>query len=137
MAYAGPVELEYPERPMLLGGANALVLAATLLLVSALPAWAASPTGALEAFFNQANAILRSMDRSRGLEEPRQAIRELVNEMIAFREAAALALGPAWHSRPPEDQDEFLELFAGVLERGFVAAIVTRANVSGGVRSGT
>ena len=119
---------------MLRRGPKALVLAAALLFVSALPAWAASPTGTLEAFFNQANAILRNVDRSRGLEEPRQAIRELVNEMIEFREAAALALGPAWHSRPPEDQEEFLELFAGVLERGFVAAIVTRANASGGVQ---
>ena len=119
---------------MFLGWPKALILAATLLLVSALPAWAASPTGTLETFFNQTNAVLRTVDRSRGLEEPRQAIRELVNGMFEFREAAALALGPAWHSRPPEDQEEFLELFAGVLERGFVAAIVTKANVSGGVK---
>jgi phospholipid transport system substrate-binding protein len=119
---------------MSLRGPKALALAVTLLLVSTLPAWAASPTGTLDAFFIQANSILRSVDRSRGLEEPRHAIRELVNEMIAFREAAALALGPAWYSRPPEDQEEFLELFAGVLERGFVAAIVAKANVSGGVK---
>jgi len=98
------------------------------------PAWAASPTATLEAFFTRANTILRTADRSRGLDEPRQAIRELVNEMIEFREAAALALGAAWHSRAPEDQDQFIELFAGVLERGFVAAIVTKASVSGGVQ---
>lgn len=110
----------------------ALALAAGLLCAP--NAWAASPTETLEAFFTKANVILRTIDRSRGLEEPRQAIRELVNEMIEFREAAALALGPAWYSRPPEDQVEFLELFAGVLERGFVAAIVTKANVAGGVK---
>jgi phospholipid transport system substrate-binding protein len=119
---------------MFLRRPTALVLAATLLFASALPAWASSPTEVLEAFFNQANAILRNVDRSRGLDEPRQAIRGLVNEVIEFREAAALALGPAWHSRPPEDQEEFLDLFAGVLERGFVAAIVSKANLSGGVK---
>jgi phospholipid transport system substrate-binding protein len=109
-------------------------LALAIGLAYASPAWATSPTATLEAFFTRANTILQMADRSRGLDEPRQAIRELVNEMIEFREAAAIALGPAWHSRAPEDQEEFLELFAGVLERGFVAAIVTKANVSRGVQ---
>ena len=88
----------------------------------------------MEGFFDRANAILRGADRSRGIEEPRQAIRLLVNDVIEFREAAALALGAAWSSKPPETQDEFIELFTGVLERGFVAAIVTKASVSGGVK---
>lgn len=113
---------------------TALMLALVVGLVSAAPARAASPTETMEVFFDRANAILRGADRSRGMEEPRQAIRQLVNEMIEFREAAALALGAAWYSKPPEIQDEFIELFSGVLERGFVAAIVTKANVSGGVK---
>jgi phospholipid transport system substrate-binding protein len=112
----------------------ALSLALMVGLVSATPADAASPTETMEGFFNRANAILRGADRSRGLEEPRQAIRQLVNEMIEFREAAALALGAAWPSKPRETQDEFIELFSGVLERGFVAALVTKASLSGGVK---
>ena len=113
---------------------TALLFTLVVALVSTTPAHAASPTETMGAFFNRANAILRSADRSRGIEEPRQAIRLLVNEMIEFREAAALALGPAWSSKPRETQDEFIELFTGVLERGFVAAIVTKANVAGGVK---
>jgi phospholipid transport system substrate-binding protein len=112
----------------------ALLIALVTGLVSAGPARAASPTETMEVFFNRANAVLRGADRAHGIEEPRQAIRQLVNEMIEFREAAALALGAAWSSRPRETQDEFIELFTGVLERGFVAAIVSKANVSGGVR---
>ena len=112
----------------------ALLLALLVGLVSAAPAAAASPTETLEGFFGRANAVLRGADRSRGIEESRQAIRQLVNEMIEFREAAALALGVAWSSKPRETQDEFIELFTGVLERGFVAAIVTKASVSGGVK---
>src|SRR5258707_7355035 len=111
----------------------ALLLALLVGLVSAAPAAAASPTETIEGFFGRANAVLRGADRSRGIEESRQAIRQLVNEMIEFREAAALALGAAWSSKPRETQDEFIELFTGVLERGFVAAIVTKASVSGGV----
>lgn len=113
---------------------KALALALLVGLIPAAPAWALSPTEAMETFFNQANAVLRGVDRSRALDEPRHAIRQLVNEMIEFREAAALALGAAWYSKAPEIQDEFIDLFTSVLERGFVAAIVTKANVAGGVK---
>jgi phospholipid transport system substrate-binding protein len=114
-----------------------LVVALGLGLLCAQPAGAASPaspTAALEVFFARANAIMRTADPLHGLDEPRQAVRELVNDVIEFRAAAALALGPVWNSRPPEDQDDFVGLFSGVLEKGFVAAIVTNASVSGGVR---
>ena len=88
----------------------------------------------MEVFFERANAIMRTVDPMRGLDEPRQAVRELVNDVIEFRAASALALGPVWNSRPPEDRDDFVGLFSSVLEKGFVAAIVTNASVSGGVR---
>ena len=116
---------------------RSLVLVLGLGLLCAQPAGAASPgspTAALEVFFERANAIMRTVDPTRGLDEPRQAVRELVNDVIEFRAASALALGPVWSSRPPGDQDDFVGLFAGVLEKGFVAAIVTNASVSGGVR---
>src|SRR5499425_1051314 len=98
------------------------------------PAQAGSPTETMETFFEQANTLLRGAGRTRGVEETRQAIRQLVNDMIEFREAAAHALGPVWSSRSSEDQNEFIELFSGVLERGFVAALVTKASVVGGVK---
>ena len=120
--------------PMFARGCLALLLALLAGSVPAGPALAASPTETMEGFFDRANAILRGADRSRRIEEPRQAIRLLVNDVIEFREAAALALGAAWSSKPRETQDEFIELFTGVLERGFVAAIVTKASVSGGVK---
>ena len=116
---------------------RSLVLVLGLGLLCAQPVQAASPgspTAALEIFFERANAIMRTVDPMRGLDEPRQAVRELVNDVIEFRAASALALGPVWNSRPPGDQDDFVGLFSGVLEKGFVAAIVTNASVSGGVR---
>jgi phospholipid transport system substrate-binding protein len=109
-------------------------LAVALWLGCVQPALAVSPTATLVSFFDQANAVVRTVDPTRDLEEPRQAIRDLVNEVIEARAASALALGPTWHSRVPEDQDEFVRLFSSVLERGFVAAIVTKANMTGGVK---
>jgi len=110
------------------------VLAVALGIVIAQPAWGASPKEVLETFFGGANAILRSADAERGTEAPRQAIRALVNEIFAYRDAAARALGPAWQSRTPSQQAEFVPLFADFLERGYIAFVGTKANVSGGMQ---
>ena len=136
MAWAGHPDLPYPEHPMLFRSPRALSLALAVGLVTLLaaPAGAASPTASMEAFFEQVNVILRGTDRSRGPDETRQGIRQLVGQVIEFREAAALALGPAWNSKPRATQDEFAELFASVLERGFIAAIAAKANLSGGIK---
>jgi phospholipid transport system substrate-binding protein len=103
-------------------------------LFVAQPAAAASPTAVLEAFFERANAILKTVDPFGDLAQPRQAVRELVNEVFDFRGASALALGPTWLSRTPDEQDEFVRLFAIFLERGFIGIIGTKASVADGVK---
>ena len=103
-------------------------------LSAAEPVWAMSPTGTLEAFFSRTNTVLQSVDPAHGLATPRQAIRDLVNEVFDFRAAAAVALGSVWLSRVPEEQDVFTRLFAVLLERGFIAMIGSKASVAGGVR---
>jgi ABC-type transporter MlaC component len=77
--------------------------------------------------------VLRSADPTRGLEEPRRAIRLLITEVFDFREAAAVALGPAWRSRTAKEQDEFIHLFADLLERGYIAAFSSKARLAGGI----
>ncbi len=102
-------------------------------LIAAQPAAATSPTAVLEAFFARANVILRTMDPLGDLDQPRQAIRDLVNDVFDFRGASALALGPVWLSRTPEDQAEFARLFGAYLERGFIAMLASKASVANGV----
>jgi phospholipid transport system substrate-binding protein len=104
------------------------------LLFVAQPAAAVSPKETLEAFFVRTNSVLQSMDLTHGLEKPRQAIRDLVDDTFDFRAAAAVALGSVWSSRVPEEQEAFTRLFAVFLERGFVATIGSKASVAGGVR---
>lgn len=111
-----------------------LALAMGLCLGIAAPAWAMSPRETLEGFFARANTALQAVQSAQGLEVPRQAIRDLVNETFDFRAAAAVALGPLWLSRVPEDQDAFTRLFGIFLERGFVAMIGSKASVAGGVK---
>jgi len=48
-------------------------------------------------------------------------------------EAAALALGPVWKARTPEERVEFVGLFADILERNFVAMAGARINATGGL----
>ena len=103
-------------------------------LFVAQPAAAASPTAVLEAFFERANAILKTVGPFGDLDQPRQAVRELLNEVFDFRGASTLALGPAWLSRTPDEQDEFVRLFTVFLERGFIGMIGAKASVADGVK---
>jgi len=103
-------------------------------LAWAQPSWAVSPAVVLEVFFSRANTVLRSVDPERGLDEPREAILALVNEVFDVQGAAALALGPMWQSRTLEQQKEFVRLFTGFLERGYIAMIGSKASVSDGVK---
>ena len=111
-----------------------VALAVGVGLVAVEPAVAASPTEVLEAFYARANAVIRSVDPLGDLEQPRQAIRDLVNDVFDFRGAAAMALGPAWLSKTPEDQAEFVRLFGVFLERGFIGMIASKASLSDGVK---
>jgi phospholipid transport system substrate-binding protein len=104
-----------------------------LAIFAASPACAASPTETLQTFFTRANTILQAADPLRGLDEARRAVRLLVDQVFDYQEAAEHVLGPVWQTRTPEQQTEFVRLFADFLERGFVAMIGSRASVASGV----
>jgi phospholipid transport system substrate-binding protein len=110
-----------------------IVPALALALLAVAPAHAASPTETLQAFFGNANTILRSADPLRGMDEARRAVRLLVDQVFDYKEASELVLGPLWPTRTPTEQTEFVRLFADFLERGFVAMIGSKASVAGGV----
>ena len=96
-------------------------------------AWGASPTAVLTGFFDRANEVIRSADLLRDREEPRRAIRGLVSEVFDFRDAASVAVGPLWLSRSPLEQEEFIRLFADLLERGYLAVFSSKASIRDGV----
>src|SRR5262249_60823136 len=80
------------------------VCAGSSLLILAQPAVAISPRQTLEEFFTRTNTVLQSADLTQGIEKPRNAIRNLVDETFDFRAAAAAALGPVWLARVPVEQ---------------------------------
>ena len=95
---------------------------------------AGGATDALKDFFGSVNTVLSDpTTEDRPLERLR-AIRRHVDEAFDFREAAMLALGREWTARTPTEQNEFVALFADLLERSFVWRVAGKATTAGGVK---
>jgi len=131
MATAG-AGIAYGDMTMIARGIAVLSIAVGLGAAPA-AASAASPTAVLTGFFERANAVIRAADPGHDMEEPRRAIRGLISEVFDFRDAASVAIGPLWRSRSPREQEEFIRLFADLLERGYLAVFSSKASLSGGV----
>jgi phospholipid transport system substrate-binding protein len=95
-------------------------------LLSICPAaQATSPTEQLRGFFSAATRILDSQT-DEGVEARMAAIRAIVKEIVDVPAAAQLSLGPNWSVRTAAERDEFVQLFADLLERSLISAIAGR-----------
>jgi ABC-type transporter MlaC component len=104
------------------------------LAVLFLPALAGAgpPSDELRGFFTAANAILAAAE-GREADDVVDTIVVLARPMVAFREAAELALGTEWRARTRVEQDEFVRLFADLLERAFVRRLAGAARARTGI----
>jgi phospholipid transport system substrate-binding protein len=112
-----------------------LLLVAVVLLAIALPAVARAgePTDALRDFFGAVNLVLNDPTTEQQPLERLRAIRRQVDDVFDFREAAMLALGREWLAHTPVEQNEFVALFADLLERSFVWRVAGKATTAGGL----
>lgn len=104
--------MRYPVRWL------AAVIAA---LAVSVPAWAGAPTDQVRQYTEQVQKILedpalRSMDK-------RAAVRKVAIEIFDVNETARRALGPHWQGRTAAERDEFVQLFADLLERTYISKI--------------
>ena len=100
---------------------HALVpLALVLVLAAAAPAWA-GPTDQLRQYTDQ---VLRVLDDPalRGADR-RAAVRRIAVEIFDVAETAKRALARHWQARTPAERDEFVQLFADLLERAYISRI--------------
>lgn len=97
-------------------------------------AWAGAPTDAIRDFFGAANVVLTDPRTEDQPLERLRAIRRHVDDVFDFREAAMLALGREWTARTHVEQNEFVVLFADLLERSFVWRLASKASIDGGVK---
>lgn len=110
------------------------ILAVALLLFACPRVSAGAAIDRLRDFFAAVNAVLADpMVQERPLEAvPR--IQRLVAELSDVGAAAAVALGSEWQALKPEERAEFVEPFAELLERAYVARLGGAAQVIGGVK---
>jgi phospholipid transport system substrate-binding protein len=85
------------------------------------PAWAGPATDQLRAYTDQVLKILQNPSMT--LQERREAVRHLAEEVFDVTETAQRALGQHWQQRTPAEREEFVKLFANLLEQTYISRI--------------
>ena len=102
------------------------ILATSALVMAFLsPAWAGPPTDTLREYTEAVQKVLddpalKADDRRH---ERRAAVRRVAIEAFDVQETARRALGPHWQQRTPAEREEFVQLFADLLEQTYIAKI--------------
>ena len=112
----------------------AAVVVVMSVFASATVAGAGAATEALREFFAAGSRILMDPALSDNPEAGLDAARRLIHTVFDVRDAAAQVLGREWDARTPDEQTEFLGLFAGLMERAYLAQVVARLHGDDGVR---
>jgi phospholipid transport system substrate-binding protein len=102
-------------------------------LTNGTPAWAGAPTDQLRGRVDRVLRVLEdpALKQDTRAGERRASIRAIANEIFDFRELSQRALARHWQGRTAAERDEFVELFADLLERSYIGKIET---YSGGER---
>ena len=105
---------------------HGLVVVLTVAMLAAFdPASAGPPTEQLRAQMDRVIKVLEDPELKReGREvERRAAIRRLANEIFDFSETTRRSLGQHWQARTPAEREQFVRLYADLLERSYIGKI--------------
>jgi phospholipid transport system substrate-binding protein len=95
---------------------------AVILMLGALEfSWAGPPTDQLRAYTDQVLKILE--DPGLSLPDRRIAVRKVASEAFDVSETAKRALGQHWQQRTAGEREEFIQLFANLLEQTYISRI--------------
>ena len=88
-------------------------------------AHAGAPTDQLKGSIDKVIAILQDpvLKQPAKLDERRQKIRTIANDIFDWQETGKRALARHWQARTPQEREEFSKLFADLLERSYVGKI--------------
>lgn len=98
-----------------------LLVAVLAALVVTTPAWAGPPTDQVRQYTDQVQKILE--DPALRSADKRAAVRKVAIEIFDVNETAKRALGRHWQGRNAAERDEFVQLFADLLERTYISKI--------------
>jgi phospholipid transport system substrate-binding protein len=105
---------------------HGLVVVLTVAMLAASgPAWAGPPTEQLRVQIDRVIKVLEDPELKRAGRqiERRAAIRRLANEIFDFTETTRRSLGQHWHARTPAEREQFVRLYADLLERSYIGKI--------------
>lgn len=96
-----------------------------VVLTSGGTAWAGAPTEQLRGRIDRVLRVLEdpAFKQNGRAAERRTAIRTIAHEIFDFRELSQRALARHWQARTPTERDEFVQLFADLLERSYIGKI--------------
>jgi phospholipid transport system substrate-binding protein len=87
----------------------------------------AAPAGPTEQLRGSVDKVLRLVGDPAGRREPirerRAALRKIADEIFDWGETAKRSLGMHWRDRTPAEREEFVRLFADLLERSYMSKI--------------
>jgi len=105
-----------------IGASRGVLLGVTLL---ATPGWAGAPTDQLK---GSVDSVIRILEDQRlkpaSMEQERRAvIRKQADAIFDFTESARRALGPHWQRLSDQERQEFVSLYADLLQRAYISKI--------------
>src|SRR6266850_1523351 len=100
-------------------------LAIVLAVGAAAPAAAGPPTEQVREYTDAVIKVLEdpALKSDDKRPERRAAVRKIAAEIFDVQETARRALGPHWQQRTPQQRDEFVHLFAELLEQTYISKI--------------
>ena len=96
-------------------------LLAVLLVAPGPSAWAGPATDQLRTYTDQVQKIVQNPAMT--LQERREAVRSVAEQVFDVNETAQRALGQHWQQRTPAEREEFVKLFANLLEQTYISRI--------------
>ena len=116
-----------PDRTCSLGSVArvSVLLGLGALLLPWSPAWAGVPTDQLKVSVDQVIRILEdpALKSEAKAQERRAAIRKEADKIFDFEETAKRALAKHWQSLGEKDRQEFVSVFADLLQRSYISKI--------------
>jgi phospholipid transport system substrate-binding protein len=108
-------------------GALAAALALTVLALAPAPTRAQSPTEDMQQYTDEVARVIRDVGSREQdtLGALQDAMRRLAFQIFGAPEAAREVLGRHWEERTPLEQEDFIKLFAELLEATYLAQIDT------------
>jgi phospholipid transport system substrate-binding protein len=108
-------------------GMAAAVVTAVMMVASGGPAWAGAPTDQLRGRVDRVVGVLEdpALKQEARAADRQAAIRAIANEIFDFRELSQRTLARHWQGRTAAERDEFVRLFADLLERSYIGKIET------------